>query len=83
MDHRIGNTELSIEEMKQVSGGAAALDLIPKFKIGDQVIFRNHPEYGVGVVVNVASSGMHFVCFVRFPEDRFITMSEVCFAPAK
>ena len=68
--------ELHPGEMDKVSGGAEA-SILPKYKAGDKVTSKAHPEYGDGVIVEAIPSGTAGgTYYISFPGKHFVLLGE-------
>ncbi len=70
------------EEMTEKTAGGAGVDIPPqRFNVGDKVLLRIYPEYGVGTVreAKVVSGGWQYV--VQFSAGM-MTADECEFIPA-
>ncbi|MBP3196906.1 MAG: hypothetical protein J6N21_07860 [Butyrivibrio sp.] len=77
------NNKLTEDQLREVSGGSVAGVVIPpqRFNVGDKVLLRIYPEYGVGTVreAKVVTSGWQYT--VQF-DAGMMTADECEFIPA-
>ena len=73
--------KLDDDLLDQVAGGASG-DIPPKrFGVGDQVILRYYPEYGVGIVKNASIVRGNWLYTVQF-DAGLMSADEHEFLPA-
>ncbi len=80
-DNMENNNNLNENELKKVGGGSS--DYIPRqlFFVGDKVLVRIYPEYGVGTVRAVDGVPGSWECVVQFV-DGMMTADQSEFIPA-
>ena len=74
-------SRLNEAELKEVAGGANGYASASIFNVGDKVLFRLNPEFGVGVVKNVYMSNGVWKCTVMF-DTGIMDAADVEFIPA-
>ena len=75
------NNKLTDEQLREVSGGSQVVIPPQRFNVGDRVLLRIYPEYGVGTVreAKVVTSGWQYT--VQF-DAGMMTADEFEFIPA-